>query len=507
MSNTLAIAATTAALKQLLQAAVDAGMSGARVTTMRPAAVATATADPTLNIFLYQVAPNAALRNSDLPTRRADGTLVQRPRVALDLHYLLSFSGAEATVLEPQRLLGCAVAALQAHPTLSRELIAQAIRGTDLEDSDLAEQVEAIRVVPLSLNLEELSKLWSVFFQTPYVLSMAYQASVVLIDAALTPQRALPVRKADAYAAPFRQPRISRVRVLRTEDQAPKPANAPILAGDMLLIEGEHLLSDNAPLSAVQVELGEVAFTPEAGSDVALRVTLRSHRLRAGAQGLQVAHLMALGDPPTPHRVVTSDAVALTVRPTIAQIALHNVSDGGGLYDADLVVACVPGIGRRQHAALLLNEVNPPAHRTAHAYRFDAPPLPTIGAVSDAVAAATARAARFTAEPERSAAGQVAQAAADAVHTADASLATVRSAMDTAVANVAAGNYADEDERQRAVAAAGVIADSIDGADEIVFPIRRVSPTDYFVRVQIGGVESPLTISNEQFVGPKVTIP
>ena len=46
------------------------------------------------------------------------------------------------------------------------------------------------------MNLEELSKLWSVFFQTPYALSIAYQASVVLIEPDLEPIDAAPGARA-----------------------------------------------------------------------------------------------------------------------------------------------------------------------------------------------------------------------------------------------------------------------------------------------------------------------
>jgi hypothetical protein len=42
--------------------------------------------------------------------------------------------------------------------------------------------IERIKLTPLTLSLEDLSKLWSVFFQVPYALSIAYEASVVLIE-------------------------------------------------------------------------------------------------------------------------------------------------------------------------------------------------------------------------------------------------------------------------------------------------------------------------------------
>ena len=195
MSNYLAIATVTAALSRVLQAVIGADVPGAIATTVRPDGPNSGVPDTGVNIFLYQVTPNPHWHNNDLPTRRPDGAVVQRPQVGLDLHYLLSFYGTEAE-LEPQRLLGSTVRTLHAKPVLTRQDIQNTVNAISfLNDSDLAEEVESVKFTPIPLNLEELSKLWSVFFQTPYVLSMAYQASVVLISADVRPALAQPVRE------------------------------------------------------------------------------------------------------------------------------------------------------------------------------------------------------------------------------------------------------------------------------------------------------------------------
>jgi hypothetical protein len=195
MSNYLAIATVTAALSRALQAALGADVPGALVTTVRPDGPSSGVPETGANLFLYQVTPNSSWRNNDLPTRRPDGTLVQRPQVAIDLHYLLSFYGVEAD-LEPQRLLGSTIRTLHAKPVLTRQEIQNTVNTISfLNDSDLAEEVESVKFTPIPLNLEELSKLWSVFFQTPYVLSVAYEASVVLISTEQRPVMAQPVRE------------------------------------------------------------------------------------------------------------------------------------------------------------------------------------------------------------------------------------------------------------------------------------------------------------------------
>ncbi|MGD2011664.1 MAG: DUF4255 domain-containing protein, partial [Desulfobacterales bacterium] len=164
MSNDLAIATVTATLNELLRPAVEHDVDGAGITMLRPDEIETIQT-PGVNIFLYRVSPNPAYRNADLPLRRnTTAALVERPQVALDLHYLLTFYGDEAT-LEPQRVLGSVVSVLHARPLLTRNMIQNVAGSTSfayLADSDLADQIERVKFTPNSLNLEELSKLWSV---------------------------------------------------------------------------------------------------------------------------------------------------------------------------------------------------------------------------------------------------------------------------------------------------------------------------------------------------------
>lgn len=195
MSNYLAIATVTATLRNLLQPAVAAAVPGAVVTMQRPEAVTNgAQNDPKVNLYMYQVMPNAAWRNHEITIRRATATaatdrgqdkLEYRSIVPLNLHYLLSCYGAESE-LEPQRLLGISVGVLQENARIPLA----AVRATIQEHSYLAtsdlpfqmEYIEHIQLTPIRLDLEEMSKIWSVFFQVPYALSVAYEASVVLIE-------------------------------------------------------------------------------------------------------------------------------------------------------------------------------------------------------------------------------------------------------------------------------------------------------------------------------------
>lgn len=190
MSDALAIAAVTATLKDVITRSATSTVSGASVVIGRPKPGTDS--EHRVFIYLYHVAPNASLRNDDLPTRSGDAVRT-RPKAALVLRYLFAFEGSD-TDLVPERMLGAVVRDLHARPVLSRDDIANAIAARSaLANADLPQAIERIRLTPLDLSLEEQSKLWSVFFQTPHAVSIAYEASVIVIDALEAARSPLPV--------------------------------------------------------------------------------------------------------------------------------------------------------------------------------------------------------------------------------------------------------------------------------------------------------------------------
>ncbi|MFI0975418.1 DUF4255 domain-containing protein [Streptomyces sp. NPDC021093] len=383
MSNPLAVAMVTAVLGRVLAEALvgapPGGAAGAGVSTLRPDMLAAAEADGKargINVFLYQVVPNGSWGSVDLPTRRADGTLLTRPQQALDLHYLLTFCGDEST-LEPQRALGVAVSTLAARPLLSRELVRDTIRHAIERDpasweqfSDLADQIDIVRLTLMPLSLEELSKLWSTFHQAAYRLSVGYRATVVLLDSADTPQPALPVLSRGIDVFPNSVPLITRV----TADSAP---TAPVRAGTLLRIEGQRL---RGPLRTL-VRVGGVEAEVPDGRATGTRLTVPLPAgVRAGVQGVQVLQPRTAGDPPQERGGAESNVSPVTVRPTVA----GEVTTAPGDEEPDRVrvftVPLDPPAGPRQRVVLLLNEHRPPGGRTARAYTFLAPPPGAEGA-------------------------------------------------------------------------------------------------------------------------------
>ncbi|MCF1594502.1 DUF4255 domain-containing protein [Streptomyces muensis] len=204
MSNALAIAHVTQALALLL--ASNVGPEFDEAVKVEPHKPPTEPPDhPTLNVFLYQVTPNTSMRNNDLPTRASDGTLVKRPAAALDLHYLISAYGDE-TKLVGQRLIGSVVRTLHEIPILPKDVIEQAGELPHLAGSDLAEAAQRVRFTPTVMDIDETSKLWGMLYQTPYSLSVVYQATLVLIDGREKPVPAKPVERPDVRVLPFGAP-------------------------------------------------------------------------------------------------------------------------------------------------------------------------------------------------------------------------------------------------------------------------------------------------------------
>ncbi|MGW1714732.1 DUF4255 domain-containing protein [Streptomyces sp. NPDC002156] len=204
MSNALAIAHVTQALALLIEN--NLGPEFDRAVKVEPSKPPTEpSGEPTISVFLYQVTPNTSQRNNDLPTRAGDGTLVKRPAAALDLHFLISAYGEE-NELVGQRLIGSVVRTLHEIPVLPRDVIEQAGEKPYLAGSDLLESAQRVRFTPTVMDIDETSKLWGMLYQTPYSLSVVYQAALVLIEGRETPVPAKPVQRSDVRVLPFGAP-------------------------------------------------------------------------------------------------------------------------------------------------------------------------------------------------------------------------------------------------------------------------------------------------------------
>jgi hypothetical protein len=209
MSSPLAIGAVSAVLRNLL----DNGMieAGAAIGgTVNISAVAPDTIDlgsneepPRLNLFLHRVTHNQGWSNAALPSRSGvSGERLTNAPLALDLHYMLTAYGRAD--FHAEILLGYAMQLLHERPVLDRAAIRRALDPSPIDlslfppalqalaASDLADQVEMIKITPAPMSSDDMSRLWSAI-QSHYRPSSTYQVSVVLIEGVKPAVSPLPV--------------------------------------------------------------------------------------------------------------------------------------------------------------------------------------------------------------------------------------------------------------------------------------------------------------------------
>jgi hypothetical protein len=189
----LAIAAITALLRDVLangiiRVAGAIQFGDVNVTVLPPDRITLGAEEPNqLNLFLYRVEPQVALRALH---GRSDGP--RRGDIGLKLHYLLTAYSAQE--FHTELLLGCAVSLLNAMPLLTGDaaravLSAKGSRGSrgrsPLRDALAASDVLDAGRITLTqqfLSLEDTSKLWSML-QSRYRPSATYEVSAVRMAA------------------------------------------------------------------------------------------------------------------------------------------------------------------------------------------------------------------------------------------------------------------------------------------------------------------------------------
>jgi hypothetical protein len=390
MSNWLAISAVTRTLGDLLKKDLNGDYSylpadfkpdGHVEVTYLPLDKASEAADGQnrVNLFLFQVTPNAAWRNMDMPPQVKPGE-AGHPPLALKLHYLLTAYAEQSKELIGQFLLGRAMSILHDYPVLDRAQIEQTLAA-----SGLHQQVERVRLTPQDLSLDELSKLWT-GFQTHQRLSAAYEASVVLIESSLAVRAPLPVLRRGredrgVYGQADLLPPLPTLTDLKLPLHQPSlhfkevtdPAGAVVVVGDELTLVGHHLLGDEPGLRFTHPRL-----TGQAADDIAAIVpkpkavsaTQVVVKLSDTAQAYQKF-------PPGIYRVAltvtqqeekqavtrSTNELAFPLAPRITLPAPAVGPDPASPATKILTLNCKPNVWRDQQALLLLGSAQIPARR------------------------------------------------------------------------------------------------------------------------------------------------
>jgi hypothetical protein len=349
MSNSLAIAAVTATLRNLLfqEITPDPDLADTTVTTQPPDEARDGNNNANqINLFLYQTVPNAALRNMDMPRQVKPGETGQPP-LALNLYYLITAYGRNNDDVFSHRLLGRAMSILHDHPLLGAAEIEAALPGNDLH-----EQVERVRITPQPLSMDELSKVWMTF-QTQYRISAAYQVSVVLIESTRPAKTPLPVLTRGpgdegVVAQPDLTPPFPTLESVHSLNQQPSAR-----LGDVLTLSGHHLEGDSVVVRFTNPRLAALIQVAPLAGGTATEITVQlpddPANWPAGFYTL-AAVVSRTGEPDR-----STNELSFSLAPRILSIAPDPAArDPSG--DVTLTVTCSPEVRPEQRAALLLGD-------------------------------------------------------------------------------------------------------------------------------------------------------
>jgi hypothetical protein len=368
MSNSLAIAAITATLRNLIKTGIGSEVPGATVTTQPPDEVKIP--GNLINIFLYQTTINGAWRNRDMPRQIKPGE-TGPPPLALNLFYLLTAYGKndaspELPDLTSHRLLGRAMRVLHDHPVLSGAEIKSALSG-----NDLADQIEHVRITQQPVSLDDMSKLWMTF-QSKYRISTAYQVAVVLIESQRASTTPLPVlTRGEKDRGVDAQANLLPPYPTLTEIVLPTKTQSTTQPGDTVTLRGHHLDGNsmiarfsNSRLPDPVLSKALPAVTTTDVSNVKIKLPDDALDPTKWVPGYYTVALLITRtiNGKTETRSTNELSFALAPKITVVNPVDHKVSDGA----FTLTVNTNPAVALEQRVSLLFagREV-PPAVRAA----------------------------------------------------------------------------------------------------------------------------------------------
>jgi uncharacterized protein DUF4255 len=277
---------------------------------------------PRINLFLYRLTENAALKNQEIPGQGSNGAY-GHPPLSLDLHYLLTAYGATSGGGDPpvvneqvaHFLLGDAMRVLHDFAIVTEDL--EAADGSQILHESLRKQHEQVKVSVEPLTLEDISKIWTAL-NRPYRLSAAFAVTVVQIESQLP--RRFPMLVGQGPSA---GPAITIIAGRRPSVDDVHAAGRPVAVarvGDVVVLSGSGF-----PTADLRVMAGGVDVTAEVQMAAPDRLTFSvpDHpALEPGPVVVLIQQLAPVGRPPTNRPAFTSNAVVFMLVPRIDQAAV-----------------------------------------------------------------------------------------------------------------------------------------------------------------------------------------
>ena len=383
MSSALALASVTYVLTDLLNDGlinhnVSEAISGlVKITALPPDIALEPTADKStkLNLFMYQATPNQGWRNAGFPSRDSRGDHINNPPLALDLHYLLTAYATEE--LHAEILLGYGMQLLHENPVIAREAIRKSLKAVSasgsglpdklksLADSELADQIEQIKIALQPMNTDEVSKLWSAF-QSKYRPTVAYLVSVVLIESKLSVRSPMPVLRRGRpedfmnggegiVATPYLLKPLTPYPTLNDVSYPDKQLSASL--GDSITINGFNLDGSDVIVrfenkwQKKDLAIGDVSFGK-------LRLQLPLDKPEEWVPGFYTISALIQRPGKSFHEVTNQVSFSLAPKMELPPVLINSAAnkDWPDLFNVTITVRFAPYVRPEQRVSLLLND-------------------------------------------------------------------------------------------------------------------------------------------------------
>jgi hypothetical protein len=178
-----------------------------------------------INLFLYKIQENPTLKNMDWQVKQGQPNQLVPPPLSLNLFYLMTPyapNDPQTGNTTDHEILGTAMRVFYENPIVPASYLA----------AGLTDAREQIKIMLNTLDLEELSKVWSTFTQ-PFRLSVLYEVSVVQLDMLSASERAMAQRVQQIgvpdIRAPYKPPLVESL----------SPISGP--AGTVITFQGQNL--------------------------------------------------------------------------------------------------------------------------------------------------------------------------------------------------------------------------------------------------------------------------
>ncbi len=213
-----------------------------------------------VNLFLYKVQESPPLKNLDWQVKNNDSTRIVPPPLSLNLYYLMTpyaRNDPETGDSTAHEYLGDAMRVFYENPIIPQEYLVD----------ELKESREQFKIILNTLDLDQLSNVWTTFSE-PYRLSVPYEVSVVQLDMLSEREKIMARRVREigvpTIKAPYKPPEIGSI----------DPISGPV--GTLVTVTGKNLIGWKAYVFIMGTKIIDAQDLTQDSFQITLPATLQA---------------------------------------------------------------------------------------------------------------------------------------------------------------------------------------------------------------------------------------